>query len=88
MFVFAAGNTVAVAIWIRCVYALYQAAANRRDGVWFLTAFSTMSCLFRDSLYTPEGLRWAVIHLKCALWFLAIMGAEFLYAAITGRLEP
>ena len=36
--------------------ALHRAAKARKPGVRYITAFSSSSALFRDSLYTDEGL--------------------------------
>jgi hypothetical protein len=68
--------------WGVGVVSLYRAAKLRMPGVPFFSAFSSVSALFRDALYTPEGLRHAHRHVLAMAAFLVFALCGF----VTGRL--
>jgi hypothetical protein len=65
--------TCAVMLWLGCVYAMFRAAANRKPGIGYFSALNGISLLFRNSLYTSDGLRWSTTYTKCAIGFVLIV---------------
>jgi hypothetical protein len=77
-----------LALYAPGIYAGFKAAANRKPGVNFWTAFSGVSLTFRPGLYTPEGLSWRkkVLWWNCVWVVFVFVGTAIAWA--TGLLDP
>ena len=73
----------AIWCWVASVIALHRAAKARKPGVRYMAAFSSNSALFRDRLYTDEGLIHAERHLNRMAGFLAFTLFCFLLSWLT-----
>ena len=81
---FASAFILAAVLWFRGIHAMFKAAANRKPGVGYFTAINGVSLIFRDSLYTYEGLQWATTYGRCMLGFIVILVIELVIAKVTG----
>jgi hypothetical protein len=68
-------------------YAAFKAAKLRKPGVGFFWAFHNSGNIFNwRRVYTPEGVQWAIVSVRCALGFAATFLGLALYQFFTGRL--
>jgi hypothetical protein len=74
--------------WLRGVYAMFKAAANRAPGCGYLEAINGLSLLFNASNYSDVGVRWVRIYRRCLLGFLLVFPAEFLLSFLSRQLQP
>jgi hypothetical protein len=80
-----AGVLLGFAVMGRAVYAMFKAAANRKPGVGYPTAMDGLSLMFRQAIYTPEGLKWSMTYRRCVLGFFAIMAVLWMMNAVAGK---
>jgi hypothetical protein len=72
--------------WLRGVYAMFKAAANRAPGCGFFEATSGLSLLFNNDNYTEEGRKWTRVYRRCLAGFLLIPAGTVLLMILVRQL--